>query len=129
MNDTSTAGQVDSEIAFAAVNAAFGSLGRVCMALDERFCVRHVSARLDVLLGNGAASRVVGAPIETLLGSELFGPEGPIRKALVAGEKREGWRALLRGGSGASHLLSVTAAPLELDPHGVCAREARYLVV
>jgi transcriptional regulator with GAF, ATPase, and Fis domain len=127
----SMAGTADlnSEIAFAAVNAAFGSLDRVCMALDDDFRVRHVSARLDVLLGEGAAARTVGAPVETLLGAELFGVDAPIRQALLAGEKREGWRALLRSASGAAHLLSVTAAPLQHDPHGVCASDARYLVV
>jgi transcriptional regulator with GAF, ATPase, and Fis domain len=118
-----------AEIAFAAVNAAFGSLGRVCMALDDRFRVRHVSARLDVLLGDGACARVLGTPVEALLGRELFGPDGPIRQALLAGQKREGWRALLRSPAGATHLLSVTAAPLQNDPYGVCARDARYLVV
>jgi transcriptional regulator with GAF, ATPase, and Fis domain len=118
-----------SEFAFAAVNAAFGSLGRVCLALDDRFRVRHVSARLDVLLGEGAVARTMGAPVETLLGVELFGADGPIRQALLAGEKREGWRALLRSGTGAAHLLSVTAAPLQHDPHGVCPQDARYLVV
>ncbi len=120
---------MSSEIAFAAVNAAFGSLGRVCMALDDHFRVRHVSARLDALLGDGAAARMLGMPVEALLGPELFGAGGPVRQALLAGEKREGWRALLRSGSGTSHLLSVTAAPLQLDPQGVCARDARYLVV
>jgi transcriptional regulator with GAF, ATPase, and Fis domain len=120
---------VSSDLAFAAVNAAFGSLGRVCLALDDRFRVRHVSARLDVLLGEGAVARTVGAPVETLLGAELFGADGPIRQALLAGEKREGWRALLHSGTGAAHLLSVTAAPLQHDPHGVCPGDARYLVV
>ena len=114
--------------AFAAVNAAFGSLGRVCMALDGSFRVRHVSMHLDRLLGEGAAARIVGQPIEQLLGPELFGAEGPIREALLAGEKREGWRALLRGTDG-SRLLSVTVAPLQHDPHGVCDPDARYLLV
>jgi transcriptional regulator with GAF, ATPase, and Fis domain len=121
--------QVGSDLAFAAVNAAFGSLGRVCLALDERFRVRHVSARLDELLGEGAVARTVGAPVELLLGAELFGPDGPIRQALLAGEKREGWRALLHSGAGSAHLLSVTAAPLQHDPHGACPTDARYLVV
>ena len=121
--------EMTGDIAFAAVNAAFGSLGRVCMALDGRFRVRHVSARLDALLGDGAAARILGVPVEALLGAELFGPEGPVRQALLAGEKREGWRALLRSEVGGSRLLSVTAAPLQHDPHGVCAADARYLVV
>ena len=61
--------------AFAAVNAAFGSLGRVCMALDGRFRVRYASEHLDRVVGPDAASRAPGQPIEALLGSELFGPE------------------------------------------------------
>jgi DNA-binding NtrC family response regulator len=120
---------VSNELAFAAVNAAFGSLGRVCLALDGQFRVRHVSERLDALLGEGAMARAMGAPAEKLLGAELFGAGGPVRQALLAGEKREGWRALLRSGKGAAHLLSVTAAPLQRDPHGVCPGDAQYLVV
>ena len=121
--------EASSEVAFAAVNAAFGSLGRVCMALDPAFRVRHVSTKLDAILGEGAVERTLGEPVEALLGSDLFGPDGPLRLALLAGEKREGWRALLRTGSGATHLLSVTVAPLQRDPHGVCPGDARYLVV
>ncbi len=117
------------EVAFAAVNAAFGSLGRICMALDSTFCIRHVSERLDAVAGPGAAARLVGKPITSLLGPELFGPEGPLRQALLAGEKREGWRALLHFEGGGSRLLSVTAARLQHDPHGVCDPEALYLLV
>jgi len=120
---------VPREVAFAAVNAAFGSLGRVCVALDADFRVRHVSERLDALLGPGAAARVQGQPIETLLGAELFGAEGPLRQALLRGEKREGWRALLQSAEGGSRLLSVTAATLQHDPYGVCDPEAVYLLV
>ncbi len=117
------------EAAFAAVNAAFGSLGRVCMALDNDFRIRHVSERLDVLLGPGAAARVEGRPIESLLGPELFGPDGPLRQALLAGGKREGWRAVFRCETGESRILSVTAARLQHDRYGVCDPEALYLLV
>ncbi len=117
------------EAAFAAVNAAFGSLGRICMALDVGFRLRHVSDRLDALLGPGASQRLRGEPVESILGAELFGPAGPLRQALLAGEKREGWRALLRTHHGETRLLSVTAAPLQHDPYGVCDPEASYLLV
>src|SRR5512141_3235315 len=76
-------------------DAAFGSLGRFCMALDQGFRIRHVSDRLDALLGPGAVQRIRGEPIESILGAELFGPAGPLRQALLSGETREGWRALL----------------------------------
>jgi len=116
------------DVAFAAVNAAFGSLGRICMALDGQFRVRHVSERIESLLGAGSAARIGGAPVETVLGPELFGPDGPLRQALLAGERREGWRAFLHCERG-PRLLSVTAARLEHDPHGVCDPSAVYLVV
>jgi transcriptional regulator with GAF, ATPase, and Fis domain len=117
------------EAAFAAVNVAFGSLGRVCMALDGDFRIRHASERLDALLGPGSVARVRGQPVEEILGGELFGAQGPLRLALLAGEKREGWRALLRCEHGATRLLSVTAAPLQHDESGVCDPAACYLVV
>jgi len=117
------------EAGFAAVNAAFGSLGRFCMALDSEFRVRHASNRLDALLGPGATERLRGEPVESILGTELFGPAGPLRQALLAGEKREGWRALLRTSQGETRLLSVTAAPLEHDSYGVCDPDSSYLLV
>jgi transcriptional regulator with GAF, ATPase, and Fis domain len=114
---------------FAAVNAVLGSLGRVCMALDSNFRVRHVSQQLDTLLGQGAAQALLGKPVETLFGAELFGPGGSLREALAAGEKREGWRASLRVEPAGSRLVSVTVAPLRHDPNGVCDLEATYVVV
>ena len=115
--------------AFSAVNAAFGSLGRVCMALDEQFRVRYASELLDTLIGQAAAVAARNQPVEALLGAELFGVDGPLRQALLAGEKREGWRAVLQGPHGPARLMSVSAAPLLRDRHGVCDPEARYLVV
>ncbi len=117
------------EAAFAAVNVAFRSLGRVCMALDTSFRVRHASDLLDALLGANASQRILGQPVESILGPELFGPQGPLRHALAAGEKREGWRALLRSEHGGTRLLSVTVAPMQHDPYGVCDPEAAYLLV
>ena len=88
--------QSEQERAFSAVNAAFGSLGRACMALDRDLRVRYASDLFDTLLGPGTAARLRGSPVESLLGTEMFGPEGPLRHSLLAGEKREGWRAVLQ---------------------------------
>ena len=119
----------EQERAFSAVNAAFGSLGRICMALDADFRVRYASDLLGMLLGPEAASRVCGLSVESLLGAELFGLDGPLRQALLAGEKREGWRAVLHVANGPARLMSVSAAPLLHDKLGVCNPGARYLVV
>ena len=126
---TCAPGRAEHERVFSAVNAAFGSLGRACMALDGDFRVRYASDLFDALLGPGAASRLRGQPVEAILGGEMFGPEGPLRHSLVAGEKREGWRAVLVGEGEESRLMSVSAAPLQRDRHGVCDPDARYLVV
>ncbi len=119
----------EHERAFSAVNAAFGSLGRICMAVDGSFRIRYASELLDGLIGPDAAARARGSQVEELLGAELFGPEGPLRKALLQGEKREGWRAVLQAEGGSARLMSVSVAPLLRDRHGVCDPEARYLVV
>jgi transcriptional regulator with GAF, ATPase, and Fis domain len=122
-------GTTDHERAFSAVNAAFGSLGRICMALDSDFRIRYASDLLVSLLGTEAASQVRGLSIESLLGSELFGLDGPLRQALLAGEKREGWRAVLNVENGPARLMSVSAAPLLPDRLGVCDPSAAFLVV
>jgi two-component system, NtrC family, response regulator AtoC len=116
------------EAAFLAVTAAFASLGRACLALDGGYRIRHVSPMLDEMLGPGAADRYRGLAVTELLGPELFGPEGPIRAALAAGERREGWRAWLPCGSGERRPTSVTAAPLR-HLGGACDPDAVYLVV
>jgi transcriptional regulator with GAF, ATPase, and Fis domain len=119
----------EQERAFSAVSVAFGSLGRACMALDGDFRIRYASDMLDTLLGPAAAASARGNSIEGILGAELFGADGPLRQALLAGEKREGWRAVLQAGSGPARLMSVSAAPLQRDRFGVCDPDARYLVV
>ncbi|HET9553246.1 MAG TPA: sigma 54-interacting transcriptional regulator, partial [Anaeromyxobacteraceae bacterium] len=117
------------DAAFSAVSVAFGSLGRVCMALDPGFRVRHVSGALDDLLGPGAAASWAGRPIEELLGPELLGPSGSLRQALLAGERREGWRAWIRVAPSGTRLCSLSAAPLRDVAGSVCDREAAYIVV
>jgi transcriptional regulator with PAS, ATPase and Fis domain len=114
--------------AWAGVSAAFASLGRVVVCLNKDFIVHHASEALDGWLGPGAARALAGKPVEALLGVELFGPSGPLRAALVAGERREGWRVALRAKAG-TRLASVTVAPFVPDSSGLCDPEAAHLVV
>ena len=92
---------LDDVGALEAVSAVFGSLGRILLCLDAGFRVLHASSGLG---------DVTGKPIADLLGVELFGEGGTLRQALLAGERREGWRAFLRGRDGLQ-LLSLSAAP------------------
>jgi transcriptional regulator with GAF, ATPase, and Fis domain len=121
-------GDGSQRIAFESVSSAFASLGRVCLALDAGYRIRHLSPKIDDLLGSGTAKRFQGAPVENLLGAELFGPAGPMRQSLEAGELREGWRAWLGLGTPAARVVSVSAAPL-LKLTGACDPSAVYLVI
>jgi DNA-binding NtrC family response regulator len=114
---------------WAAVSAAFGSLGRVFITLGADLRVRHASQSADAMAGEGAAQGMIGKPIEDVLGQELFGASGALRRALLGGERREGWRASLRVEPSGSRLVSVTAAPLQHDAGGVCDPAVRYIVV
>ncbi len=117
------------EAGWEAVSAAFGSLGRVFITLGEDFRIRHVSQAADAMAGPGAAQRMTGLPVEEVLGADLFGPGGALRRAVLAGERREGWRASLRVDPAGSRLVSVSAAPLQHGLSGVCDPEVRYIVV
>jgi transcriptional regulator with GAF, ATPase, and Fis domain len=111
------------------VSAAFASLGRVFLCVDNRFRVVHASSLLDRLIGRGAAEDARGKPLSELLGAELFGPSGTLRQLLLVGERREGWRSLLTVGSEKPRLVSLTAAPFHSDPGTVCDPRVAYIVV
>ncbi|MBI2213699.1 MAG: sigma 54-interacting transcriptional regulator [Acidobacteria bacterium] len=111
-----------------AVSAVFSSLSRGIVCLDHAFRVLHVSDRIETLLGAEQASSVVGRPVEELLGRDMFGPDGAMRVALAAGEKREGYRAFIETRDGARPL-SISAAPFVPDVHGICDRRVAYIVV
>jgi DNA-binding NtrC family response regulator len=115
--------------AFAGVSAAFASLGRIFVCLDQGFRVVHASAMLDHVLGRGTAAAVEGEPVEELLGRDLFGDAGTLRQVLIAGERREGWRGVLTVPGHSSRLVSVTAAPFHADPGATCDPRVKYIVV
>jgi hypothetical protein len=73
------------------VSTLFESLGRALVCVNRNFQIVHASKALDRLIGPGAAKSIVGLPVESVLGRELFGDEGSLRRALSAGDRREGW--------------------------------------
>ncbi len=117
------------QAAWRGVSAAFASLGRVFFCLDREFHIIHASASLERFLGVGADREAVGRPIAELLGTDLFGDTGVLRRALVDGELREGWRGILRLGRFEPRVVSVTAAPFREHIAGVCDPRIAYLVV
>ncbi len=125
------------EAAMLGVTKALTSIGRGFVCLDSHFRIVHASDLVDRLLRRGISKELPGHGIEELFGSELFGPEGSLRRALAAGERREGWRATLRFGGAEPSLVSLTAAPLTpLNPAasggiegGTCDPRMAYIVV
>jgi transcriptional regulator with PAS, ATPase and Fis domain len=118
-----------AEAAWQGVSAAFAALGRVFICLDDRFTIIHASLTLDDMLGAGGASAAEGRAIEELLGKDVFGSGGVLRTALVAGERREGWRAELRLDDRDPHVVSISAAPFPRHLFAACDSRVSFVVV
>jgi DNA-binding NtrC family response regulator len=108
---------------------AFGSFGRVFFCLDREFRILHASYVLDELLGEGAAERAVGRPLDEFLGGGIFSAGGSVRAALEAGERREGWRALLRGEAAEPILVALSAAPMHPPAEIQCDPRVAFAVI
>jgi len=104
------------------VSALFECLGRALICLDQDFTVVHASSGLDSLVAKGAASSILGKPVEEILSPELFAKAGSLRRPLEAGERREGWGATLRIGDGSTKFMSITAAPVAGVESDLCKR-------
>src|SRR5690349_5668067 len=116
-------------LAWSIVGAAFAALGRGFLCADEGFRVLHASKAIDQLVGDGAADHAEGRLLEDLLGRELFAPSGALRHALVAGQRREGWRSHLQLEGFAPRLVSLSAAPFSPDALSGCDPRVRFIVV
>jgi transcriptional regulator with PAS, ATPase and Fis domain len=120
---------IEARAAWDAVSAAFGALGRVFVCADAAFTVLHASSTLDTILGAGSSSAAEGRPLAELLGADLFGPAGTLRLALLAGEKREGWRALVQVAGAEPRLVSISVAPFSHSDDVACDPRVTYIVV
>ena len=114
------------DVAFAAVNAAFGSLGRICMALDgELPRPPRLASGVETLLGAGRggadrrrARRDGARPRAVRTG----------RPAPAGAPRRRAARGLARLPPAASAARACSPSPprrLQHDPHGVCDPERR----
>jgi PAS domain S-box-containing protein len=97
-----------------AVEAMMAGLGRLFMAADADFRIRAFSDRLPGLLGL-APDEVNGLPLGEILGDDLFGPEGELRRAVEEGRRKEGWRAYLPTVGGSSIPVSLSVGPIAGD--------------
>ncbi len=113
---------------FGLISAVFTSMGRHLLCLDENFRVLHASSSMRELLGGETFGPLEGRPVADLIGKDLFGHDAPLRDALLSGERREGWRALLHTAQGIRPL-AITAAPLTDEAGQACDPRARYIVM
>ena len=118
-----------SQAALIGVSRALASVGRAFVCLDPTFRVLHASSMLEKLLGPGTAIKVRGQPVEELLGQDLFGRNGPLRRALMAGDRREGWRATLQFEGAGPRLVSITVAPLKHASPDICDPRIAHLIM
>jgi len=108
------------------VDAMLKGLGRLLLVLDGTFrVVAHVSS-LPELTGI-PPERLLGMPVEELLGSDLFGSASSFRAAIANGERREGWAARLLHADGSDMPVSITVGTL--DPPDVCGASGGRFVV
>ena len=119
----------DTQIALHGVTRVLASVGRAFVCLDADFRIVHASYLLDEILGEGVSRALIGRGIDELLGADLFGAKGPLRNALLEGQRREGWRATLQFKDTASRLVSITAAPLPHEAANVCDSRMTYVVL
>lgn len=119
----------NTQIALLGMTRALASVGRAFICLDSSFRIVHASYLLDSLLGSGTSGALRGRKIEGILGTDLFGPTGALRQALLEGQKREGWRAILQFGDSGPKLVSITTAPVIPDDAGMWDPRMSYLVL
>jgi DNA-binding NtrC family response regulator len=120
--------QVSAEFVHA-VSGLFRCLGRALICLDQDFQVVHASESLDGLAGPGAGEAILGQPVDQVLGADLFGEHGSLRRALLAGERREGWGASLVLGDRPASPLSLSAAPVVGVDSPLCDPRVAYMLV
>ena len=119
----------DTQIALYGVTHVLASVGRAFVCLDDAFRIVHASYLLDGLMGSGISSMLAGRGVEDLLGTSVFGPGAPLRRALEDGQKREGWRATMQFGENKPRLVSITAAPLLGGESNTCDARMKYVVL
>ena len=109
------------------LSSLLSGLGREFVTADEEMRVLACSTALPGLLGF-AQEDLVGRPLTSLFSGELFDEEGAVVSAILAGERREGWRATLVGTEGQEIPVSLCIGPV--DPSDTCGGlNARVVVM
>jgi PAS domain S-box-containing protein len=98
------------------LDTLLGALGRYFIIADGEMKVVGFSGALPELLGADPET-LFASPVADLLGDELFGEESEFRQTVLDGQRREGWRATLRGAGGKEHTASISVGPISESTH------------
>jgi PAS domain S-box-containing protein len=109
------------------LDALLGGLGRTFVVTDGDFRIVSHSQALPASIGI-EPDALLGTSLQDLLGAELFGPDSSFRAAVVAGERREGWRAFLTTADGAQIPVSVSIGVID-EPDTCGGLDGRYSVM
>jgi PAS domain S-box-containing protein len=86
-------------------------LGRLFVAADESFRIRAYSPSLPEKIG-WSETKLRSSTLVDLFGEELFGPLGTLRSSVVAGKRKEGWRATVPTADGGRMGVSMSIGPV-----------------
>ncbi|MCL7972492.1 MAG: sigma 54-interacting transcriptional regulator [marine benthic group bacterium] len=101
--------------------------GRAFVTADADLATLTFSDSLPELLGI-SPDELLGRPLDSLFSGGLFAADGPGARAVLAGERREGWRAFLEPVSGPEIPVSLSIGPV--DPSDACGGlNARVIVM
>jgi len=98
------------------LDTLLGALGRYFIIADAELRVVGFSTALPDLLGMEYEA-LRGTAVQDLLGSDLFGEESQFRRAVLEGERREGWRATMRAADGTPLTVSISVGPISEATH------------
>ncbi len=105
------------------------SLGRGLVVVDRAFTILRVSQNLAELTGR-SSEQLQGKTAASVLGEGLFEPDAPFGRALLEGQRREGWRGFVAPAEGPQIRVSLTGAPIasggQCEP---CVDAAAFIIV
>ncbi|HEY6001345.1 MAG TPA: sigma 54-interacting transcriptional regulator, partial [Anaeromyxobacter sp.] len=118
-----------AQVSWDGAESLMSSLGRGLVVVDREFIIRRVSQNFAELAGR-RAGELESTAAAAVLGGGLFEADSPFARALLDGQRREGWRGSVAATSGARVRVSVTGAPIpSSDQCEPCVEAAAFVLV
>ncbi|MGD2120528.1 MAG: sigma 54-interacting transcriptional regulator [Gemmatimonadota bacterium] len=92
------------------------ALGRYFIIADGEMRVVGFSSALPGLVGLDPEA-LFSRPVSDILDGGLFEEDSEFRRAVLEGQRREGWRATIRGVDEETHTVSISVGPISESTH------------